>query len=155
MSSNIEPHIIVGEDFNVFLNTDLDCSVSKPTVQKSGGGVGVRARAHAGLHLSRKVWCFPYTVPTVSQHWKRRTKKKRKKRSPYFNMLRDTSPSTIKILFILISPAKTPLYCHFHGERAPPASSPSNLPLSSMEYLTLRSQIVDHNVDLLVLWRGA
>jgi hypothetical protein len=32
---------------------------------------------------------------------------------------------------------------------------PTNLPLSSMAYLTLRKHIVDHNADILVLWRGA
>jgi exonuclease III len=39
LSSNIEPHIIVGGDFNVFSNTDLDCSGSKPTVKKSAKNI--------------------------------------------------------------------------------------------------------------------
>jgi hypothetical protein len=32
LSSNAQAYIIVGGDFNVFLNTYLDCSGSKPTV---------------------------------------------------------------------------------------------------------------------------
>jgi hypothetical protein len=60
------------------------------------------------------------------------------------------SSSTITMLFIRIKSENGTLLSLESGH-----TPPTNVPLSSMEYLTLRNQIVDHNADLWVLWRGA
>jgi hypothetical protein len=52
--------------------------------------------------------------------------------------------------FLNIENAETVYHSEIRGH-----TPPTNLPLSSMEYLTLRNQIVNRNADLLVLWRGA